>query len=223
MLASQLGAKLVLTGRREVALRETADQCRQDSAICIAGDLADVDFVAELTSRAGKLDGLVHAAGIAPICPIGVADDNVFQSAIEVNYLSFCRLMKAYSGRRYRNGPFSAVAVSSVSSSVGWAGGAAYCGSKGAVSATVRALAIELASKRIRVNSVAPSNIRTPLYEQGAVAVNDDESMRQLLSKQPLGLGEPEEVAAPICFLLSDAAKFITGAELPIDGGYLAQ
>lgn len=223
ILASQLGATLVLTGRRADALEETRCACAPGEHLTIAGDLGSTEFVASLCVQAGKLDGLVHAAGISPICPIGVTDETVLNSALEVNYLAFCRLMRVYSGRSHRNGSFSAVVVSSVSSSVGWSGGAAYCGSKGAVSATVRALALELATKGVRVNAVAPSNIRTPLFESGAAVVNDEAEMKALLMKQPLGLGEPIQVAAPICFLLSEAASFITGAELPVDGGYLAQ
>ena len=61
------------------------------------------------------------------------------------------------------------------------------------------------------------------MYEVGASAMNDETSLRELMKKQPLGLGEPEQVAWPVCFLLSDAASFITGVNLPVDGGYLAQ
>ena len=105
----------------------------------------------------------------------------------------------------------------------GWGGVAVYSGSKGALSSSVRALAVELASKGIRVNAVCPSNIRTPLYEAGAFDMNDEGALLELLKKQPLGLGEPEQVAWPVCFFLSDAASFITGVNLPVDGGYLAQ
>ena len=82
---------------------------------------------------------------------------------------------------------------------------------------------MELAHKGIRVNAVCPSNIKTPMYEAGSVDMNDEQSLKALLNKQPLGLGEPEQVAWPVCFLLSDASNFITGVNLPVDGGYLAQ
>ena len=220
--ASQLGAIVVATGRREVALLETLSKCVGEGHLAIAGDITSKDFVAELVEKGGKLDGLVHAAGIGPMCPIGMLTHDHIESVMKTNYYSFLELMKYYSKKKYRNDRLSVVAVSSVSSSSGWGGGVVYCGSKGALSASVRALAIELAPKGVRVNAVCPSNIRTPLYEAGASDLNDEVALMELLKKQPLGLGEPEQVAWPVCFLLSDAASFITGVNLAVDGGYLA-
>ena len=221
--ASEMGAIVILTGRRSEALEETRSYCHGEGHIVVAGDITAADFIAELVEKAGKLDGLVHAAGIAPMFPVGMLTDEHVESVMRTNYYAFLELMKCYSKKRYRNDSFSVVAVSSVSHEAGWAGGSIYCGSKGALSSSIRALAVELASKRIRVNAVCPSNIRTPLYEAGASDLNDEEALVELLKKQPLGLGEPEQVAWPVCFLLSDAASFITGVNLPVDGGYLAQ
>ena len=223
VMASQLGANVVLTGRREAALKETQSFCRGDGHVIIAGDMSSPGFISELVNRAGKMDGLVHAAGIGPMCPIGMLAQEDVDAVMRTNYYSFLELMKLYSGRKHRADRFSAVAVSSVAAMSGWGGVSVYCGSKGALSSSVRALAMELAPKGVRVNAVCPSNIRTPMYESGASDMNNEESLRDLLKKQPLGLGEPEQVAWPVCFLLSDAASFITGVNLPVDGGYLAQ
>ena len=87
----------------------------------------------------------------------------------------------------------------------------------------MRALATELAPRGVRVNAVCPSNVQTPMFEAGAGRLLDAASQAALLKRQPLGIGRPEQVARPICFLLSDAASFITGVNLPVDGGYLAQ
>ena len=221
--ASQMGASLILTGRRTEALEETCAKCLGGGHALVAGDITSAEFVKELVENSGKIDGLVHAAGIAPMFPIAMSDYAGLQEVMRTNYYSFMELMKFYSKKKYRGEVFSAVAISSVSFAVGWAGGSAYCGSKGALSSSIRALAIELASKGVRVNAVCPSNIRTPLYEAGASDMNDEESIKELINKQPLGLGEPEQVAWPVCFLLSDAASFITGVNLPVDGGYLAK
>lgn len=221
--AAELGASVVMTGRRADALRETLSMCVGSGHQIFAGDITSPDFVRELAESAGKIDGLVHAAGIAPMCPVGMLDKDAVDSVMGVNYYSFLELMKHYSKKKYRGERLSVVAVSSVSCAAGWAGGAAYCGSKGALSASVRALAMELAPKGIWVNAVCPSNIKTPLYDAGASDMNDEDALKELIKKQPLGLGEPEQVAWPVCFLLSDAASFITGVNLPVDGGYLAQ
>ena len=131
--------------------------------------------------------------------------------------------MKLVTNYKVRAQKMSVDAVSSVAAMSGWGGVAAYASSKGALSACVRALAVELAPKGVRVNAVCPSNIRTPMYEAGAAAVNDEGALKALLAKQPLGLGEPRQVASAVCFLLSDAASFVTGVNLPVDGGYMAQ
>lgn len=221
--AAGLGAAVVLTGRRREALDETWRRMENASLhTIIEGDIASSEFIDCLTEGAGRLDGLVHSAGVAVMSPIGMTVKAQVDSVMAVNYYAFLELMKYYAKAKYRNDGFSAVAVSSVSALAGWGGGTLYCGSKGALSSSVRALAMELAPKHIRVNAVCPSNIKTPLYDAGAVAVNDKKSLEGLLEKQPFGLGMPEQVAAPVCFLLSDAASFITGVNLPVDGGYLA-
>lgn len=222
--AASLGASLVLTGRRRDALEETLSQMVDYAAHhIVAGDIGNPEFVSELMATCGKLDGLVHAAGICPAIPIGVMTHDALVDSMKINYFAFMELMKYCSKKKYSNERFTAVAISSVSAEVGWSGGALYSGGKGALSAAVRALALELAPKGYRVNAVCPSNIKTPMFDSLAGAMNDEAGLVALKAKQPLGLGEPEQVALPVCFLLSDAASFITGVNLPVDGGYLAQ
>lgn len=220
--AAALGADIVLTGRRLEALEETRRQMSESECHqIITGDLSDFEFIQQLVKDAGRLDGLIHAAGVCPTVPIGMINAERLQDSVKTNYFAFLELMKFYSKQKFINEGFSAVAVSSVSAEVGWAGGALYSGSKGALSAAVRALALELAPKGIRVNAVCPSNIKTPLFDS-FVGSRNDEALAKLKEKQPLGIGRPEQVAAPVCFLLSSAASFITGVNLPVDGGYLA-
>lgn len=224
ILVSKLGASVILTSRRLDALNETCSQMEnQERHLIYPCDINDFDAVAKLEKEGGKLDGLVHAAGIGPMCPIGFIDDECVQSVMKTNYFAFLNLMKHYSKVKNRADRFSVVAVSSVSALAGWIGGVIYCGSKGALSSSVRALAMELAPKGVRVNAVCPSNIKTPLYDSGAADMNSETGLATLMTKQPLGLGMPEQVASAVAFLLSDAASFVTGVNLPVDGGYLAQ
>ena len=224
VMLSELGASVVLTGRRLDALDETL--CRMENRgkhlICPCNIASAADIV-ELVKTAGKIDGLVHAAGIGPMCPIGFLEEDEIQRVMKTNYFSFLELMRHYSKEKNRSPRLSVVAVSSVSAFAGWGGVVAYCGSKGALSASVRALAMELAPKGVRVNAVCPSNIKTPMYDGGAADMNSETSLEVLKAKQPLGLGYPDQVASAVAFLLSDSASFITGVNLPVDGGYLAQ
>jgi len=200
-LLSQLGAMVVPVSRRSNA--------------CDLSDVASIGSMFAGVLEGGRLDGLVHAAGVMPLMPIGVVDYAETRRAFDVNYFAFLELMKHCSKAKAHNLGFSAVAIASVSSEVGWPAGSVYCGTKGALAASVRSLAIELAPKGMRVNAVSPSNIATPLHEGTPEDV--------LADNQPLGLGRPEQVAHAVAFLLSDAAGFITGVNLPVDGGYLAQ
>jgi len=222
--AAELGASVVLTGRRTDALDETWRRMENREAhTIIPGDIASPDFIRELADQAGKLDGFVHAAGVCPAMSIGMVNSDALLDSVKTNYFAFMELMKVYSKQKYSNDGFSAVAISSVSAEVGWAGGSLYSGSKGALSAAVKALALELAPKRKRVNAICPSNIKTPMFDNLAGDLNDAASLAALKARQPLGIGTPEQVASPVCFLLSDAASFVTGVNLPVDGGYLAQ
>ncbi len=217
-----LGGTVILTARRVPELEAIRVELSPERPHrVIAGDLSDPDFIARLVAEAGPLDGLVHAAGSCLALPIGLFDEKALDDAMRVNYNAFMHLMKAYAKRRLAKDGFSAVAVSSVSVEAGWAGGSLYAGSKGALTAAVKSLAIELAP-RARVNAVLPSNIKTPLFDELAGDLNDAAGMTRLKERQVLGIGTPEQVAGPVCFLLSAAASFVTGAALPVDGGYLA-
>lgn len=221
--ASRLGANLVVTARRKDALEDTLSICTGEGHVAIPGDIASPAFIGELVAKGGKIDGLVHAAGVGPMCPVSIQTMEQVELVMRTNYMSFLELMKYYSKNRYRNPSLSVVAISSVAAFSGWGGVSAYSGSKGALSSGARALAMELVHKGVRINVICPSNIKTAMYESGSVEMNNDSSLKELIAKQPLGLGEPEQVALPVCFLLSDASSFITGVNLPVDGGYLAQ
>lgn len=226
--AAALGARLLLVGRRREELERTRAAMTSPELhdLCV-GDLTDAAFIARLVRQVaeeGGADGLVHAAGACPVMPLGVVAENLLVDALKVNYVAFMQLMRGLASGTAAKKGFSAVAVSSVSAEVGWAGGSLYAGAKGAVSAAVRALAIELAPKGMRVNAVCPSGIRTPMLDALVGAEERATAARAAMeARHPLGFGTPEQVASAVCFLLSESASFITGVNLPVDGGYLAQ
>jgi NAD(P)-dependent dehydrogenase (short-subunit alcohol dehydrogenase family) len=224
ILAARLGASVVMVARDEKRLAETLTQIPGGEHTVISFDLKELDRYEELFVRCAsgqKLSGIVHAAGIGPAMPIQSVSLAAMQEVMSINYFAFMELVKWFSKKKYSSGG-SVVGVSSVSGSVGWQGVSLYSGSKGAMDSSVRSLAVELAPKKIRVNSVVPSYIRTTMNDE-SISVGSDEAIQQILAKQPLGIGEPEDVANAVAFLLSDAAKFITGTQLVVDGGYLAQ
>jgi NAD(P)-dependent dehydrogenase (short-subunit alcohol dehydrogenase family) len=110
------------------------------------------------------------------------------------------------------------VFISSVAASIGAVGHAAYAASKGALESYVRALAVEIGSSKSRANLVAPAEVKTPMLDQARKGLGQPATETPYL----LGLGEPDDVAAACCFLLSPAARWITGTTLTVDGGYSA-
>lgn len=218
-VTAQLGAATVLVARRADKLAEVRAGLPQSTKHLICpGDVTDNMFLEELfetSTRDGRLDGIVHAAGIGPTQPIGFSDPDFVEDVHRTNALSFLQLMRLATRMKYRNCPYSVVAVSSIAALAGWSCVSTYAASKGAVSASVRALAIELAPKGIRVNAVCPGHVKTPMLNPA------DEKV--LADLQPLGIGSPKQIADVIAFLLSDAASFITGVNLPVDGGYSAR
>jgi NAD(P)-dependent dehydrogenase (short-subunit alcohol dehydrogenase family) len=222
---SLLGANVVLAARSEEKLRETMSYLPEGKHALITCDLSGIEQIEKIMDACiecgDKLDGLVHSAGVCPMVPLRNLKYEKMLEAMNINYFAFMELAKLYSGKKYSNGG-SIVAISSVSSFAGLKGASLYCGSKGALDSSVRELALELAEKNIRVNTVVPSNIKTGMYYAFAELLGE-EWEAGIAEKQPLGIGRSEDVANAAAFLLSDAARFITGTSLVVDGGYLAQ
>ncbi|MDF2524187.1 MAG: dehydrogenase, short-chain alcohol dehydrogenase like protein, partial [Clostridiales bacterium] len=169
-----------------------------------------------------KLNGLVHSAGISLTVPLQYLKIDDLKNIMTVNFYSFMEFVKHFSKRKYNDNGGSIVAISSISSKVGARGLAAYCASKGALESAIRSMALELAAKNIRINSIEPGMIATQIYEGLKEIVNSQNFESDLKKRQILGIGNPEDVACAAAFLLSDASKFITGTSMVVDGGYMA-
>ena len=228
VMLSRLGAQLVLLGRNEARLCETELLLKGASHQVQLFDLEELGEIKNLTALTGarerKISGIVHAAGISPVLPLGATTPKVLENTMRVNHLAFVELARCFTKKMYFSDSGGCiVAISSIASTVGWPGGSAYCSSKAALDSFVRVAALELADKKIRANTVLPSFIATPMLKVDDSNNFVDYSSERMKKVQPLGLGEPDDVAHAVAFLLSDAAKFITGTNLVVDGGYLAQ
>jgi 3alpha(or 20beta)-hydroxysteroid dehydrogenase len=165
--------------------------------------------------RFGRLDILVNNAGVVRVAPIVEESDDGWNTTIAVNATGVFYGMRAAIPALRRSGGGSIVNIASIYGPVGAPGYVAYTASKGAVIAMTKVAALEHAADRIRVNAICPGPVRSPMSEQEGDASVDVTPLRRR--------AEPEEISSAVAFLASDDAIYVTGAELAVDGGYLAR
>lgn len=217
---SEQGAKVILLDLNLEGLDETMSLLVGEGHLCKACDLTVFDalptLVKEIIEECGCLDGFVHCAGISSRKPLNVLRPSGFSKVMDVNFYSFVELTRLLTKKGNMNDGGSIVVMSSISSINGYKAKTEYCVSKAAVDAFVRCMALELADKRIRINSVMAAEVLTPLALK---AKELNQVVRASEFNAPLGPSDPCEVANTIAFLLSDATKTITGTSVLIDGG----
>ncbi|GHT15900.1 3-oxoacyl-ACP reductase [Bacteroidia bacterium] len=216
---SKMGATVVLTARNEERLQQTLSQLEGDGHAIIVADLTDKNDRLRLVEQSPKLDGLVHCAGIVKTLMFQFVDAESLSEVMNVNFASPTLLSALLVENKKIAKNSSIVFISSVSGVVCvWGGNSMYSASKGAVNGMMKNMALDLASKGIRVNSVNPAMVETSIFEGGLIGAEQIEEDKK---RYPLKrYGKPEEVAYAVIYLLSDAAKWITGSSLVIDGGY---
>ncbi len=226
ILLSAMGAKLMMVDINEEGLAKTKNLCKSTDKI-LAFDLRDTTnlkkaILSEIPDF-GKLNGVIHIAGKAYISPLKSISREKCDDIYSLNTYPALELSKIFISKDVyagRNG--SIVFISSIYALVGSAANVGYAMSKAALHGITKSLAIELAPKKIRVNCIAPGFIDTNM----GVDINDkfeNQHLDILRNLHPLGMGEPEDVANMLAYLLTDAAKWITGAILSVDGGFTAQ
>ncbi len=219
-IAAAAGARVLILDKNEVAAAETARSIRA------AGGVAEA-FACDVTASASlqaifkpldKLDGLVNSAGIARRFPLAEQDESGWDAVMEVN-VKGAFLCSKFALERMGPGA-SIVHVASAVALTGVRNRAAYTASKGALVSLTRNMALDYAPMRIRVNCICPGFARTALTEP---IFSDPERREKIERMHPLGrMGEPEDIAKAIVFLLSDDASWITGVALAVDGGFSA-
>ena len=224
---SKMGASLLLMGRNVDELNRTVSELQPGTKVeMIVADfskMVDLELViAEKIVTIGKIAGFIHCAGVEKTLPLKKQSSEVFQSIFDINVFAGFELAKIISLKKYKAEKASFVFIASVAGMVGESGKTIYSASKGAVISGARSMSMELARSDIRVNSISPAMVKTPILEKMFDGIGEEAS-QNIIKKHPLGIGEPEDVANACVFLLSDAAKWITGTNLVVDGGYTAQ
>lgn len=227
-LFAREGARLVVTDIDEEGLGVAVKEIQKlggDVVACRHDVTCEDDWknaVATAVKAWGKLDILVNNAGIAVLGNTAEMSFSAFEKQIGVNMDSVFLGIKSVLPVMEANGGGSIVNISSIVGLVGMAGSSAYAASKGGVRALSKSVAVEYAGKNIRCNSVLPGVIMTNL--QNAPLRENPQLFETLATTIPMGhLGDPEDVANCALFLASDESKYVTGAELVVDGGYTAQ
>lgn len=218
---AKAGYNVAVSDIDETALNAVAQEVSALGAAALAlkcdvSKKADVDAAFnQIKSEWGELNVLVNNAGIYPFVPFEKMTEADWDKVITVNLKSQFLCTQAALGLMPAGGRI--IAISSIAALVGFAGLTHYCATKGGVSAFVRALALETASKKITVNAVAPGAIETP----GASQSLSDEAMKSTIAAIPAArMGQPEDIAAAVVFLASPQAAYITGQTITVDGGW---
>lgn len=224
---SEQGARITLVARNEDRLRETLAQMHGDGHCTAPFDFLSGEDVQAwikglVQASAVPFDGLVHAAGVLTPTPIRALSLAQWEKHMTTNVTSGFSLIKGFRQKNVFRPGASIVLVSSVMGRVAEPALMAYCASKGAVDAMVRAAALELAREGIRVNTVAPGVVHSEMT-RNLDALVGEQAMHESSYKHPLGIGEALDVAYAVNYLLSPAARWVTGTSLVVDGGYLAQ
>lgn len=227
LLFAQEGAKVAITDLQEEKLNEVVAEivAAGGEAIGFKHNVTSeedwIRVVKETAAKFGKIDILVNNAGISNATPFMDLTVENWEKTMSINLTSVFLGQKHVIPHMIEAGGGSIVNISSIAGLTGGSGTGPYTASKGAVRLLTKATAVDFAKHNIRANSVHPGFIETPM----TVDMFKDENMRQWFQSQtPLPrLGKAEDIARGVLFLASDESSYITGVELPIDGGYFAK
>jgi NAD(P)-dependent dehydrogenase (short-subunit alcohol dehydrogenase family) len=210
-----MGATCVISGRDMERLAATLAALAGEH-VSIPADLTDPAQRSALADGAGTLNGVVHSAGIYGMVPLRMASEKHLRDMQAINYEAPLLLTQALLKKKAIIESSSIVFINSLSANVGAIGNAAYAGSKAALVAASRCLALEVARQKIRVNQVMPSTIDTPMLDKNGIRAN----VEAITAAHPLGFGRPDDVANAVLYFVSDASRWVTGNVHIVDGGY---
>jgi NAD(P)-dependent dehydrogenase (short-subunit alcohol dehydrogenase family) len=219
------GAQVALVGRDEGRLGETLAMLEGDRHSTHAADLTSAercaDAVIGIAEAAGPLHGVFHSAGTTLVLPVKLLKDRHLAEVFGAGVWGAFGIARAAARKNVLVDGGSLVFMSSSAAIMGRPALSAYCAAKAAVDGMVRALAIEFAPRRIRVNSINAGAVETQMHKD-FVGLLSEAAVKDYEGLHPLGFGQPEDVANAALFLLSDASKWITGSSMAVDGGSTA-
>jgi NAD(P)-dependent dehydrogenase (short-subunit alcohol dehydrogenase family) len=216
---SKMGARLIITARNEERVYETLTQMEGNDHSILVADLSNEDERNQLIERSPILDGLVNCAGIGKTLPFQYIDSESLITIMDTNFTAPILITAQLAKKKKLSKNSSIVFISSISGVFcAAAGNSIYSASKGAVNGAIKGMAIDLASKGIRVNSVNPGVVETHIFDAGIIT---NDQLEEDKKRYPLKRhGRPEEIAYAVIYLLSDASSWVTGSNLVIDGGF---
>lgn len=221
---SQMGARVFITGRNEERLAATLAALAGDGHAQAKADVTSTDDINRLVDVCGKVDGVFHGAGVSGVTPIKQISEKFLQRVFATNYFGPMLLTQRLLAKAAVQRGGSIVFMASTAAHLGVHGVGVYSGTKAALLASMRCLAMEQARVRIRANCLSPDLVETPLLVEMPIHVSTEAAERQAWldmqrKRHPLGLGTPEDVAHAAIYLLSDASRGVTGTTLVMDGG----
>ena len=223
---SKMGARVVLVARNEERLKQTLEQCEGPSRHMILPlDLSSSDGlkdgIKDVVAKVGKINGVVNCAGMSSVTPLKLVTDELLDQFFRTNVYSAINLSKEVTriGNYDKEHGCSIIFFASIMGLCGEKCKTMYSATKGALIAAARSMACELAKNKVRVNVVSPGAIQTPINAK-LPHMADPELRKELEDKHLLGLGECSDISNACIYLLSDAAKWVTGQNIVVDGGY---
>ncbi len=222
LVLAQEGANVIVSDMDQAGCLEVVAEIKKlgGEAMAVKCDVsvkAEVDeLIFAAVNKFGQLDILANNAGIFPFISFEQMTEENWEKVIDVNLKSI--FLTSQAAVKVMKPGSKIVNISSIAAYVGFGGLVHYCASKGGMNGMTRALALELATKKINVNNVAPGAIETP----SATGAQTDEMKKGTIAVIPAGrMGVPEDIANAVAFLASDKADYITGQTLVVDGGYI--
>ncbi|MDY3916496.1 MAG: SDR family oxidoreductase [Selenomonadaceae bacterium] len=219
---AQAGAEVLAIGRNEARLATVKAEAPErifPASLDVCDSAALEAAVAAFVQEHGKLNGGVHAAGYNEFTPLKANDVATAHRIMDTSFWAGLDLLRLVTKAKYGVKGTSTVFFSSVSAAAPVGGKIHYSAAKAALNAALRAAAKEICGRGHRVNSVMPGWVRTSMTQQ---AESDGTNMDLFTQRELLGFGQPSDVSGMVLYLLSDRAHWMTGAAIPVDGGYLA-